>query len=237
MKKVITAILVVFCLLAVSCATPAKDDSKRTVSVSGTGTVDLKADTVTFSVSVSETANTTALAQRAANEKVARVLTVIRNFGIPEDCISTANLYFSSSYKWSDGDQVKVGEQVSQTINVKMTDLDNFGKLVDLLGTINGISLNNVNFVASDYSQAAAKARQLAYENARDKALVYSMMGNMELGNPVSINDGYDNYSNARMYVADAKMAAMETSASGTEAPTGLLSVTINVNVVFELVD
>jgi len=237
MKKVITAILVVFCLLAVSCATPAKDDSKRTVSVSGTGTVNLKADTVTFSVSVSETANTTALAQRAANEKVARVLTVIRNFGIPEDCISTANLYFSSSYKWSDGDQVKVGEQVSQTINVKMTDLDNFGKLVDLLGTINGISLNNVNFVASDYSQAAAKARQLAYENARDKALVYSMMGNMELGNPVSINDGYDNYSNARMYVADAKMAAMETSASGTEAPTGLLSVTINVNVVFELVD
>ena len=237
MKKVITAILVVFCLLAVSCATPAKDDSKRTVSVSGTGTVDLKADTVTFSVSVSETANTTALAQRAANEKVARVLTVIRNFGIPEDCISTANLYFSSSYKWSDGDQVKVGEQVSQTINVKMTDLDNFGKLVDLLGTINGISLNNVNFVASDYSQAAAKARQLAYENARDKALVYSMMGNMELGNPFSINDGYDNYSNARMYVADAKMAALETSASGTEAPTGLLSVTINVNVVFELVD
>jgi len=237
MKKVITAILVVFCLLAVSCATPAKDDSKRTVSVSGTGTVNLKADTVTFSISVSEIAKTTALAQRAANEKVARVLTVIRNFGIPEDCISTANLYFSSSYKWDDGEQTKIGEQVSQTINVKMTDLDNFGKLVDLLGTINGISLNNVNFVASDYTEAAVQARQLAYENAREKALVYSNMGGMELGNPVSINDGYDNYSNARLYVADAKMAAMETSTTGTETPTGLLSVTINVNVVFELID
>jgi len=237
MKKVLTAILVVFCLLAVSCATPSKDDSKRTVSVSGTGTVNLKADTVTFSIGVSETASTTALAQKAANEKVARVLTVVRNFGIPEDCISTANLYFSSSYKWNDGDQIKVGEQVSQTINVKMTDLDNFAKLVDLIGTINGISLNNVNFIASDYSEAAVKARQLAYQNAHDKALVYAMAGSMELGNPVSINDGYDNYSNARMYVADAKMAAMETSATGTETPTGLLSVTINVNVVFELLD
>jgi hypothetical protein len=38
------------------------------------------------------------------------------------------------------------------------------------------------------------------------------------------------------MYVADAKMAAVETSGS-TEAPAGLLSVTINVNVVFELLD
>ena len=236
MKKVLTAILVVFCLLAVSCATPSKDDSKRTVSVSGTGTVNLKADTVTFSVSVTEVEKTTALAQRAANEKVARVLTVIRNFGIPEDCISTANLYFSTSYKWDDGEQIKVGEQVSQTINVKMTDLDNFGKLVDLLGTINGISLNNVNFVASDYSEAATKARQLAFQNARDKALVYAMTGNMGLGNPVSINDGYDSYSNARMYVADAKMASMEM-ATGTETPTGLLSVTINVNVVFELIN
>lgn len=235
MKKLITAVLIVFCLLAVSCSTSSKDTTERTVTVSGSGTVNLKADTVTFSITVSETKDTTALAQQAANEKVARVLAVIRNFGIPEDCISTANLYFSTAYRWNDGDQIRLGEQVTQTINVKMTDLDNFGKLVDLLGTINGISLSNVNFIASDYSEAAIKARQLAFQNARDKALVYSTMSNMELGNPVSINDGYDNYSNYRSYVVDAKMATMETAATGTEAPAGLLSVTINVNVVFEL--
>lgn len=235
MKKFLTAVLVVFCLLAVSCATSAKDETERTISVSGSGTVNLKADTVTFSVSVSEIADTTALAQRAANEKVARVLSVIRNFGIEEDCISTANLYFSTSYRWNDGEQIRTGEQVSQTINVKMKDMDNFGKLVDVLGTINGISLNSVNFIASDYTEAAMKARQLAFENAHDKALVYSSMSNMELGSPVSITDGYDSYSNYRSYVVDAKMATME--AAGTEAPVGLLSVTINVNVVFELIN
>lgn len=235
MKKFLTAVLVVFCLLAVSCATSAKDETERTISVSGSGTVNLKADTVTFSVSVSEIADTTALAQRAANEKVARVLSVIRNFGIEEDCISTANLYFSTSYRWNDGEQIRTGEQVSQTINVKMKDMDNFGKLVDVLGTINGISLNSVNFIASDYTEAAMKARQLAFENAHDKALVYSSMSNMELGSPVSITDGYDSYSNYRSYVVDAKMATME--AAGTEAPAGLLSVTINVNVVFELIN
>jgi len=234
MKKIITAVLVVFCLLAVSCATSSKDGAERTISVSGSGTVNLKADTVTFSVSVSEIAETTALAQRAANEKVARVLSVIRNFGIEEDCISTANLYFSTSYRWTDGEQIRIGEQVSQTINVRMKDMENFGKLVDVLGTINGISLNSVNFIASDYTEAAVKARQLAFESARDKALVYSEMSNMVLGDPVSITDGYDSYSNYRSYVVDAKMATME--AAGTEAPAGLLSVTINVNVVFELV-
>ena len=233
MKKIITAVLVVFCLLAVSCATSSKDETERTISVSGSGTVNLKADTVTFSVSVSEIAETTALAQRAANEKVARVLSVIRDFGIEEDCISTANLYFSTSYRWNDGEQIRIGEQVSQTISVKMKDMENFGKLVDVLGTINGISLNNVSFVASDYSEAAIRARQLAFQNARDKALVYAMMGNLELGNPLTINDGYDSYSNYRSYAVDAKMVNLE--AAGTETPAGLLSVTINVNVVFEL--
>lgn len=235
MKRTIIALFALFCILAVSCSTSGAV-SDRSITVTGSGTVNLKADTVTFNIGISETAATTSRAQEAANRKVAKVLEIVRSFGIEEDCISTANLYFSSSYRWIDGEQIWTGEQVSQTISVRMKDIDSFAKLVDELGSsVSGISLSNVSFVASDYSKAAIKARQLAYQDARDKALVYAMSGGMRLGNPVTISDGYDNYSTYRNYAMDAKTAVMETASAGTETPVGLLSVTVNVSVVFDM--
>jgi len=240
-RNILIAVFSVFLLvLFASCGTTGNSNTtERTVSVSGTGTVNMKADIVTFTVSVSETRNTTAMAQKAANTKMAKVLEIIRSFNVPEDNISTSSLNFSTQYKWTDGEEIKTGEQVSQSVSVKLEDIDSFGSLVDMLGTgVSGISLNRVSFEASDYSKAADQARRLAYENARDKAMVYAVASGMAIGRPISINDGYDNYGTVRYMVSDAKMANMEAAAAAgvpTETPTGLLSVTVSTNVVFEL--
>ncbi len=242
MKKItlVAVFSVLLLVLFASCSTTGASNStkERTVSVSGTGTVNLKADIVTFTVSVSETKTTTAKAQKAANIKMAKILEIIRSFNVDENNISTSSLNYSTQYKWTDGEEVKVGEQVSQSVTVKLEDIDSFGALVDMLGSnVTGISLNRVSFEASDYSKAAEQARRLAYENARDKAMVYAIASGMAIGRPVSINDGYDNDGSVRYTVADAKMANLEAAATGarTETPTGLLSVTVNTNVVFEL--
>ena len=235
MKKTLIVIAALFCILGVSCSTSDKI-SQRSISVTGSGTVNLKADTVSFNIGVSEIAETTSKAQQAANEKVAKVLSIVRSFGIEEDCISTQNLYYSSVYKYVDGEQIRTGEQVSQSINVRMKDLDSFGKLVDELGSaVSGISLGNVNFIASDYQNAAVRARQLAYQDAKEKALVYAVSCGMGLGNPVSVSDGYDSYTGYRNYAMDAKVVTMEAAGASTETPTGLLSVSVNVTVVFDL--
>jgi len=231
---------VLLLVLLASCSTTANPDTKeRTVSVSGTGTVNLKADMVTFTVSVSETRTTTAKAQKAANTKMAKVLEIIRSFNVPDTNISTSSLSFSTQYKWVDGEETKTGEQVSQSVSVKLEDIDSFGALVDMLGAnVTGISLNRVNFEASDYTKAAEQARKLAYENARDKATVYANASGMVIGRPLSINDGYDSYGAVRYTVSDAKMVNLEAAAAAgpqTETPTGLLSVTVNTSVVFEL--
>lgn len=241
-KSTIIALFSVFLLvLLASCSTtkPSNSTIERTVSVSGSGTVNLRADMVTFTVTVSETKTTTAKAQKAANTKMAKVLEIIRSFDVPEDNISTSSLSYSTQYKWVEGEEVRTGEQVSQSVTVKLENIDSFGSLVDTLGaSVTGIALNRVNFEASDYTKAAEQARRLAYENARDKAMTYAIASGMVVGRPVSINDGYDNYGSVRYSVADAKMVNLEAaSAAGpqTETPTGLLSVTVNTNVVFEL--
>lgn len=242
MKKstLFTVFSVFLLVLLASCSTTNPSNStERTVSVSGSGTVNLRADMVTFTVTISETKTTTAKAQKAANTKMSKVLEIIRSFGVTDDNISTSSLNYSTQYKWTDGEEVRIGEQVSQSVTVKLENIDVFGSLVDTLGTnVTGIALNRVNFEASDYTKAAEQARKLAYENARDKAMVYAVASGMVVGRPITINDGYDSYGSVRYTVSDAKMANFEAAAAAgpqTETPTGLLSVTVNTSVVFEL--
>lgn len=233
----LSALLILLFVSCASAATGAGAVDTSTVSVSGTGTVYLKADMVTFRVEVSETRDTTALAQQAANKKVSAILSVLRSFGIAEEDMATTSLSFYTDYMWENGKQIKNGETVSQSVAVKMKDLDNFSSLVDALGSsVSGITLSSVNFDVEDKTAAISAAREAAYSDALSKASAYAGYSNMNLGNPVSISEGYSSVSRAVNldYKSLAASAAVEEAYS-TEAPTGLLSVSVNVSAVFEL--
>ncbi len=231
------AVLVLVALT--SCNTLSADTSSATsVSISGTGTIYLKADIVTFSINVDETASTTAQAQQAANKKMTAILDILRKFNIDDDKISTTALSFNSEYYWDNGKQVKVGESVSQTVYVTMEDIDSFPALSDELGSkVNGISFYNVRFDSSQKTKASEQARELAYKNALEKAQLYAKAAGLRVVRPVSISEGYTSFATANYKSADAvmMMEAAPAAAYGTQTPTGLLSASIDVNVVFEL--
>ena len=221
-----------------SCHTLSNDTSMTTVSISGTGTIYLKADIVTFSINVNETAPTTAEAQQAANKKMTAILDILRKFNIEDNKISTTALNFNSEYYWDNGQQIKVGESVSQTVYVTMEDIDSFPALSDELGSkLNGISFYNVRFDSSQKIKASAQARELAYRNALEKAELYAKTAGLEVVRPVSISEGYSSFTTANYKTADAVMMVEAAAAPtyGTQTPTGLLSSSIDVNVVFEL--
>ena len=222
-----------------SCHTLSQDASMTTVSISGNGTIYLKADIVTFSINVNETAPTTAEAQQAANKKMTAILDILRKFNIEDDKISTTALNFNSEYYWDNGQQMKVGESVSQTVYVTMEDIDSFPTLSDELGSkLNGISFYNVRFDSSQKVKASSQARELAYQNALEKAELYAKSAGLEVVRPISISEGYSTFTTANYKSADAVMmmeAAAPAATYGTQTPTGLLSASIDVNVVFEL--
>ncbi len=118
-----------------------------------------------------------------------------------------------------------------------MRDLSAFPSLVDAMGSsVSGITFSSVNFDVEDKSSATEEARKLAYEDALSKAQAYASYSDMKLGNPVSISEGYS--SVGRAMNLDYKVmstAAVEEAAYGTETPSGLLSVSVNVSAVFEL--
>ena len=232
------AILVLVVLLAVSCASTTTNSASKTISVSGTGSVNLKADNVSFRIEVSETEDTTALAQQATNKKMSQLLAILRDNGISDDDISTTALNFSTNYTWRDGQQYKIGETVSQTVYVRMYNLDGFASLADAIGSnISGISFYNVTFGSSLSKEAENQARELAYADALKKAQTYAKAAGLTLGEPITMQDGGSStYSNKMS--SDAVMfsvAAKEEASYGTETPTGPLTVSAYVEVVFEL--
>lgn len=226
-------------VMLTSCSTLNKTKTETTVSVSGSGTVNLEADLVKFSISVEEVEETTALAQQKANQKMSAILSILRSFGIENKDISTTSLNFGTQYEWINGASVKTGESVSQSVYVTMRDIDSFSALADALGTqLSGFSFNNVSFDSSKKDEATAKARELAYENALAKAQLYASCAGMKIGQPTFISEGSSSYGSYKYANAGAMYLVAESAAAAdysTEAPSGLLSVTVYVDVSFSL--
>ncbi len=242
-KIIIVLISAIVLALFASCSTlSGKAEEPTVVSVSGSGIVYLEADTVKFSINVNETAETTGEAQQQTNKKMTQILDLLRKYKIEDENISTTALNFNTEYYWDNGKQVKIGESVNQTVYVTMKNIEDFASLADELGSqISGISFYNVSFDSTQKIVASKQARELAYQNALEKAELYAKQAGLEVVRPLTINEGYVSYSTAnykRMYEEDMVMAMATAEAApsyGTQTPTGLLSATIDVSVTFEL--
>ena len=246
MKRIplVLTICAIFAALLCSCSTldGASRQEATVVSVTGDGIVYLEADMVKFSINVNETADTTAEAQQKTNKKMAQILDLLKKHGTEENDISTTALNFNTEYYWDNGKQTKIGESVSQTVYVTLKNINEFSALADDIGSqVSGISFYNVNFDSTQKVVAGKSARELAYQNALEKAEQYAKQAGLTVSRPISINEGYVSYASAsykRAYAEDAVMA-MATAAPeptyGTQTPMGLLTASVNVSVTFEL--
>lgn len=243
-KKNINLAIIILCFIAcfmvlTSCTTTNVDNTtNKTISVSGTGSVSLPTDIVSFRINVSEIADTTGEAQQATNKKMSQILSILKENGIKEEDISTTALNFSTNYSWKDGEQVKIGEEVSQTVYVRLYNCDAFASLADSLGSqVSGISFYNVSFASTQRKDAENKARELAYKDAVAKAQIYATAAGLTLGSPISIQDGYSSYAQNTIANTDLLYSAKAASEAfySTETPNGPLTVTSNVDIVFAL--
>jgi len=207
----------------------------RTIEVSGTGEVTLEPDIATFSIQVSEKGETTKEAQRAANEKMGVLLSVLRANGTAEKDLKTTAITLRPSYIWVENKQVLEAQVAAQTLSVTVRDLAKLGTIIDELATVSNISLNSIVLDKEDKREGMEEARRLAVANARAKADLYAREAGMEVSNVVTISE-YSTASNP--YNPRMKVMAMASEAAydmATEIPAGTLTLTATLSVVFEM--
>jgi len=228
-----------------SCLSSAELDNKKVenclITVSGQGIVTVDPDCVNFSIRISEIAPTTGEAQSMTNKKIAKVFEILDNFNIDSKDIKTTNLSFNTEYNWVDGKQEFEGERATQSINVKMKELEKFDELVTTIGqNITGLSFNSVSFDKDDKSESYSEARMKALKDAKEKAAIYAETAGMILGKPLQISEGSLNTSNYRYNTATTAMLmeskSMDSSIPQTQAPSGQIEITVSVNVVYQAI-
>ena len=242
MKRIYPVVLIVLAIAMVAgCSTTSLMERSRTISVQGTGTVTVIPDTASFSITVSELAQTTAEAQQKTNEKIGTLLDMIKRAGVADSDIATAALSFSPEYQWKEDERVLVGQRVRQTLYVTvrsiLSDDTLLPSLIDQMGTVSNISVSSIRFSKDDTSAAYEESRVLAMQKAMQKASDYAQTAHMELGEPINVSDYASNdYLEApRSSVMKADAMMMAESFAPTELPAGKISISSTVSVVFEL--
>ena len=213
MKNAI-AVIVICLTIFWSCFFLSKNFNKaeHSVSVQGNGEVYVTPDTLILSFNVSETAPTTAEAQKNANEKIDKVKAIIKKYNVESTDIKTTNVNVYEQFDWKDSWRVSLGYTANHTLEIKIrkANIENewiWTKIISEVSEIGWVLLNNISYDIFDKAPYYKEARKLAMEKAYQKASDLAEYGNVKLWDPISIveNRSYDyttSYMNTQMATA-----------------------------------
>ncbi len=205
--------------------------NKRTISVSGSGSIRVPADTarLTFSVITKEKMALDSVQNNAT--KMNNVYDALKKIGIDEKNISTSNysLYQETIYK--DGKNEPGFYVTSNDIIVLLDDVDKSGIVIDTAIAAGVNRMNGISFIVRDSQAALDEARVLAFQQAKEKAELYAKQAGCKLGKVISIVEDGGYYPVTRES-ADMKLMAASNS---TTISAGTDAITASVSVVFEL--
>lgn len=242
MKRISLVLITVLLIVSLSgCETTSLIEKSRTISVQGVGKVTVEPDIASFSITVSELAETTREAQLETNRKIGDLLAMIREVGVEDKDLATTALEFYPEYRWKENEQILVGQRVRQTIHVTVRGIGGgtnlLPELIDGLGSVTHISMSSISFSKEDTSIEYAESRKLAMEKAMQKASEYAQAAGMTLGDPLSVSDysASDYQGSSRNTMVKAAAAPMMESMAVADVPTGELAISSTVSVVFEL--
>ena len=220
--------------------------SGNTISVEGTGKVAAVPDIATVSYTISESATTVAEAQDAATKKSNVALALIKDLGIDDKDIKTTSYNVSPQYSYQGPcysglcppyESRITGYTVSQTVDVKIRDLDQTGGVLAALGDSGVSNLYGPNFVIDDEDELRAEARAEAIREARAKAKILAKNLNVRLVRVVSF---FENSGPVYPYPYGIRSEAFgmggdSIAAKAPDVPAGENEIAVSVSITYEI--
>ncbi len=214
--------------------TPTQSPVQRTVSVTGSGTVQVQPDMAVIDLGVQTDATTASEAMTQNNTQMQSVMSALQKAGIPNTDIRTTTLQLYPRYQNNNNQTQQsntvVGYTATNTVEVTLHNLNNLGTLLDQVVAAGGNNIQNIRFDVANQQVAMDQARQAAINDAQHKAQQLAQLTGMKLGQVVSINESSSSPIPFQARAAQAPSAAAVPVSPGTQ------SVDVNVQVTWELV-
>jgi len=167
-------------------------ENRRTITVTGTGTVQVTPDRAIINVGVESEAETAAEALQQNNQQMQSLITALTDAGVASEDVQTQTVQLYPRYQDQTGEATSpqvVGYTAINLISVNVDDIDSVGSLLDTIVQAGGNRIQGITFQVADPAPAMDDARVSAMEQARQKAEQLATLADGTLGEIVSINE------------------------------------------------
>jgi uncharacterized protein YggE len=175
-------------------------------------------------------------AQQQAAKSMADVMTALKANSVADKDIATT--YYSItpvySYNPDTGKQTLEGYSISNTATVKIRNVGNAGMVIDAVAAAGGdyTRINSVTLTVDKPEQYNDQARELAMNDAANRARQLAQLSGVKLGKATYINESLNTSSQTIYYDAGAKATP---SVTPTPISPGETEVTLTVQVVYSI--
>ncbi len=214
-------------------------ETKNTITVSDTGEVYTKPDLGITSFSVKTEKKTVAQAMSENTEKMNEIINSMKNLGVEEKDLKTTtfNIYPRYDYveraSFVQGTRVLAGYEITQSLQVKIRDLDKIGQIIESATDAGANQVGNLSFTIDKEDEFKKQAREEAINKAKVKAKELADQLGVNLVRIVSFNENgqapvyYDNYS--------MKEASGIGGAGAPQIETGENKIEVSVSITYEI--
>lgn len=211
-------------------------EAKREISVQGKGEVEAKPDIAKITLGVTTGAQSSAkIATDMLAQKFDAVVKAVKAKNVDEEDIKTTNLSVNPVYDYSNGQQTIRGYEASESIEVKIRDLDKVGEIVTT-ATQQGVNqVGGISFEIDSPENLQEQAQTKAIDDARERAERLAKALGANLGRVKTfVTDNGDRGVPVPMY-AELKAAGQGGDNAVPPVQAGINTVTATVTVTFEL--
>lgn len=145
-------------------------DVRDTITINGEGKMTSRPDIARVSLGMISEGRDVPTTQKSNTDQVNAITKAIEALGVKEQDIQTSNYQIFPQYDYTDGKQVLRGYQVSQTLDVKIRDLNSIGTILAKAGELGSNQVYGVTFDIDDPVELQREARIKAIEDANEKA-------------------------------------------------------------------
>lgn len=231
MKKVRIVLIALF--LALTAATV--QAQQEGIRVNGVGTAHGAPDTALVSIGVDALDEAVAAATSTVSSTVERLTAALEDAGVDATDIRTSsfNVHREDWHTDEDGSPAEARYRVSSTLQLTVRDLTALGTLLSTAIEAGATQVHGLQFTVSDDQQLQSQARQLALEDARQRAEELAGLAGLSLGRVLYIEEtGAVGFPLTSQSYA---MSAMDAAAVPIEP--GELSADVQLSVLFEITD
>lgn len=229
-------------LLALGACSPMSSNAQTTpyvatdgtlLNVSAQGEARRVPDIARISTGVVTRAPDANAAMRANAEQMAKVVAAIKAAGIADKDVQTSGINLNPNYQYRENQPPTItGYEANNTVSMTLRDVAKLGKILDSLTAVGANQINGPSFDVDKKDEALDEARRKAIESAQARAEMYAKTLGMKVRRIVSINEGGGFAPPIPMVRG---MVAMKAEAADTSVSPGENTLSVNLDVVFEL--